>query len=266
MTDITAIKRANQARWDGATLTRASEFTKVAQRLINQTVIMDGVNRTAKSIYQEIEQATGVPWFIIAVIHEREASQMFTAQLGQGDPLAHVSTHVPKGRGPFVGPKAFVRGAIDALVNCQPYAARWKDWTPGGALTLLEEYNGLGYEGHHEASPYVWAGTSAQQPGKYTGDGHFDPSAWDKQLGCAGLLKAMMALDLSIKFGAPVALGESPAAPTPAPAPKVPTSPKPTTATPKAPAPPAPKPVPAKTSWLGSLFGALAAIFKRKPD
>lgn len=261
MTDIAALKRANAARWERAVLTRTPEFSRVAKRLINQTVIIDGVNRTAKSIYQEIEAATGVPWFVIAVIHEREASQMFTAQLGQGDPLGLVSKHVPKGRGPFTGQRAFVRGAIDALVDCGPYAARWKDWTPGGALTLLEEYNGLGYAGKGLPSPYVWAGTNQYTKGKYVADGVWDPNAVDKQLGCAGVLKAMMAMDSSIQFGAPIAQPDSQVRPTAALAPKAPSTPKATQATPK----PTAAPV-KKQSFLGALFSALASIFKRKPD
>src|SRR5205814_2903433 len=110
------------------------------------------INPSAKERYQQIEATTGVPWFVIAVIHEREASQNFTKQLAQGDPLSKVSTHVPKGRGPFLnhsddppGHDAFYRGALDALIDCPPHASKWKDWSPGGALTLLEEYNGLGY-------------------------------------------------------------------------------------------------------------------------
>lgn len=181
----------NAARWGACKIlpVRGAEANKVARRLC-ATI--------AKDIYLDIAQRTGVPWFVIAVIHEREAGGDFSRSLAQGDPWNAVSWHVPKGRGPFAN---FAAAAIDALTECPPHAALWKDWTAGGALTLLEEYNGLGYEEYHaEASPYIWGGTDQQQRGKYIGDHLFDASRWDSQLGCAALLKAMMALDPSVKF------------------------------------------------------------------
>jgi murein L,D-transpeptidase YcbB/YkuD len=117
----------------------------------------------------------------------------------------------------------------DALVRCAPYAARWKDWSPGGTLTIFEEYNGTGYEQFHkEASPYNWGATDQEEWGKYTADGHWNAHVWDTQLGCAAMLKRMMELDPSIMFD-----GEAgkPAAPAPA------TNPQPTApAQPPAPA------------------------------
>lgn len=202
MTNIVALKAANAKRWAVAKITpsRLTEVKIVAHKL----TLPD-----AKSRYQAIEAATGVPWFVVAVIHEREAGGRWDRQLGQGDPLGpHASTHVPRGRGPFLthpgdvpGNDAFHRGAIDALTNCAPYAARWKDWTAGGALTLLETYNGTGYEDyHHECSPYDWGATDQEEEGKYTGDGKYSANVWDTQVGCAAMLKGMMALDPSIKF------------------------------------------------------------------
>jgi hypothetical protein len=107
---------------------------------------------------------------------------------------------VPKGRGPF---KSWEDAAVDALTNCAPFAARWRDWSIGGILTLLEQYNGLGYAARGVASPYVWAGTDQYVSGKYVRDGVYDPNVVDRQLGCADLLLAMMKLDSSIQFGAP---------------------------------------------------------------
>jgi len=140
---------------------------------------------------------TGVPWPVIAVIHERECSQDWTASLAQGDPWNRISVHVPAGRGPF---RSWEEAAIDALDKCAPYAARNKDWSIGGLLTTLEEYNGLGYAARGVPSPYVWAGTDQYRSGKYIRDGVYDPDAVDSQPGCAGLLMAMMALDPTITF------------------------------------------------------------------
>lgn len=201
MTNLIALKAANAALWKVAKIvpSRQAEVNHVAARLCAEE---------AKSRYQAIEAATGVPWFVIAVIHEREASQNFNCQLGQGDPLNEVSRHVPRGMGPYLnhpndtpGHDAFYRCAVDVLNNSAPFAARWKDWTAGGALTLLVMYNGTGYfDYHHEASPYDWGATDQEQRGKYAGDGQYSATAWDTQLGCAAMLKGMMEIDPSIKF------------------------------------------------------------------
>jgi lysozyme family protein len=175
---------ANAARWARAKLTRSSEFNPVAKRLI-----------AAKARYQAVEAKTGVPWYVIAVIHERESSQSWAGSLAQGDPWNKVSTHVPAGRGPF---KSWEDAAVDALVNCAPYASRNKDWSIGALLTLLEGYNGLGYFNKGIPSPYVWSGTDQYVKGKYVRDGVFDANTVDKQLGCAGLLLVMASLDPSI--------------------------------------------------------------------
>jgi lysozyme family protein len=215
------LRAANEKRWAVAKLTRP--FNSAAERLL-----------AAKSRYQAVEAKTGVPWFVIAVIHERESSQLWSASLAQGDPWNKVSTHVPKGRGPF---KSWEEAAIDALVNCAPYAARNKDWSVGGALLMLEQYNGLGYATKGVPSPYLWAGTDQYVAGKYVRDGVYDTTAVDKQLGCAGMIKALMALDPSIKFG-PVS-----AKPPPDPAPAPQTNPQP-------------------SAWA-AFFMALLSLFKR---
>lgn len=188
MTDINALKTHNAQRWANAKVWPALQSTlaQVAHRLVS-----------AKERYQTVEAKTDVPWFIIAVIHERESSQSWLASLAQGDPWNRPSIHVPRGRGPFTSWEA---AAVDALVNCAPYAARNKDWTSGGALTELEEYNGLGYAAHGVPSPYIWASTDQYLRGKYISDGHFDPNAVDHQLGCAALLKSMALLDTTIQF------------------------------------------------------------------
>jgi lysozyme family protein len=187
MTDLNALKAANAERWVNAQPTR--NFSAVARRLVGPS---------AKVRYQAVSASTGVPWAAIAVIHERECSQDWVESLAQGDPWDRVSVHVPAGRGPF---GSWEEAAVDALVHCAPYAARNKDWSIGGTLTKLEEYNGLGYAARGRPSPYIWSGTDQYRSGKYVRDGVYDPNAVDSQLGCAGLLLTMMALDPSIHFG-----------------------------------------------------------------
>lgn len=179
---------ANNVRWAGVSVNASKKalFAKVAARLVKPT---------AKAVYLSLEKQTGVPWWVIAVIHERESSQNWSRSLAQGDPWNRVSVHVPRGRGPFA---SFEEAGVDALVRCAPYAARWKDWSMGGALTLLEMYNGLGYARMGKPSPYIWAGTNQYQRGKYVRDGVYDASVVDTQLGCAGLLIAMREIDSSV--------------------------------------------------------------------
>src|SRR6186713_958744 len=186
MTDLNALTAANAQRWARAKLTR--NFTSVARRLIAPN---------AKARYQPVSAKTGVPWAVIAVIHERECSQDWAGSLAQGDPWNRISVHVPAGRGPF---RSWEDAAIDALVNCNPLAARNKDWSIGGTLTMLEQYNGLGYASRGRPSPYIWSGTDQYSSGKYVRDGVYDPNVVDTQPGCAGLLMAMMVLDPSITF------------------------------------------------------------------
>lgn len=181
----------NQKRWEQCHIDAAKgpTFKAVADRLTAPE---------AKARYQEVEKRTGVPWWFVAVVHEREASQKWNTQLGQGDPLDKKSTHVPKGRGPF---QTWEEGAVDALVNCAPYAAKNKDWSAGAALTMLEKYNGLGYANKGLPSPYVWAGTDQYVSGKYVSDGIYDPNKVDTQLGCAGLLKFMGVFGKGVSSG-----------------------------------------------------------------
>jgi len=176
MTDLNVLAAANAARWQNARLTRDSGA--VARRLVSPS---------AKARYQSVYAKTGVHWAVIAVIHERECSQDWERSLAQGDPWNRTSVHVPAGRGPFVSWEA---AAVDALLNCAPYAARNRDWSIGQALTKLEEYNGLGYAARGLPSPYLWSGTDQYKSGKYVRDGVYDPEAVDGQFGCAGLLKA----------------------------------------------------------------------------
>ena len=193
MTDLVALKALNEQRWSNAKLTpaRAAEFKTPAQKAVKN-----------KARYQSIETRAGVSWLFIAVSHYRESSQNFSRSLAQGDPWDEVSTHVPAGRGPFAD---FEDAAVDALVNCAPHAARNHDWSIGGMLTLLERYNGLSYANASRPSPYIWSGTNQYKIGKVLVDHGPIEEVVDKQLGCAGLIIAMMGLDSSITFTSPPA-------------------------------------------------------------
>jgi len=239
MSSLEALTAANARRWAVARMldSRGAAFRATARRLV-----------AARGKYQAVAATTGVPWFAIAVIHEREASQRWDASLAQGDPWDRVSVHVPKGRGPF---PSWDAAAIDALTACAPHAARWRDWSPGGLLTLLEQYNGLGYAGVGVPSPYVWAGTDQYRCGKYVADGRFDPLAVDQQLGCAGLLLAMAEIDAGVAAALRQPNPSAPAAPSSQASPRTPARPPPT------------MPAPHPPAWVAAVLSLVARLFGR---
>ena len=150
MTDLTALRSANARRWANARLTR--NLTPAAKALA-----------AAKARYRTVEASTGVPWFVIAAIHERECSQDWSGpgagrSMGQGFGSCSGRTRAVQ----IVG-----RCGDRCADHCAPYAARNEDWTIGGPLTTLEQYNGLGYAARGVPCPYVWAGTDQYRSGKY---------------------------------------------------------------------------------------------------
>ena len=135
--------------------------------------------------YESIQ--VGVPWYLIGVIHEREASGRFDRHLANGDPLTSRTVNAPAGR-PVIGSPPFTweDAARDALIHNG--IARRLNGTLEAMLDALERYNGLGYRNRNVLSPYIWGATTRQQPGKYIKDGIFDPTVMDTQIGCAAIL------------------------------------------------------------------------------
>jgi len=133
----------------------------------------------------------GMPWWVVGVLHSMECNLNFKQHLHNGDPLTGRTVQVPKGR-PVAGkpPFAWEESAIDALV-CDRLD-QVKDWSPGNALVMLENYNGTGYRRKGVPSPYLWSFTDQYRCGKYTADGRYDALAVSKQCGCAALLKVLI--------------------------------------------------------------------------
>lgn len=194
-------------QWDTMKINppRVKEFEKLAKKFIAN-----------KARYELIEKATGVPWHMIALLHERESGGNFNTYLGNGDPLFDKSgnpiksTHVPKARGPFTTKKksvngateeAFFYGAIDAL-KYEGFAGTHPTdyWRLEKELYFSELYNGTGYNDKGLPSAYIWGGTNIQQRGKYIADSKWDGTVMDTQPGVAPLLKTLMTLDPTIKF------------------------------------------------------------------
>jgi lysozyme family protein len=211
--DLNKLKQLNAKRWDSCHIydDKGPKFNKVAQVLTANQGRYQGVATVLA------KQGYNVPWYFIAVAHYREAGfdksgqPIWSSYLGNGQPWNKKTTITPKGRGPFT---SWEEGAIDALMNAAPYAAKNRDWSIGGTLTMLEEYNGLGYAGMDKPSPYIWAGTDQYAQGKYIADGKYNASVVDQQLGCAGILKFMGVFKTAPTGSATVVVGAGAAAAT----------------------------------------------------
>ncbi len=180
-----------------------AEYADLWQRMEVRPDQVPAVNKIAnrligfRSLYQDVSQATGVPWFVIAAIHNRESDANFGTYLGNGEPLSRVTRLVPKGRGPFPSWEA---GAIDALGVDQ--LDQVMDWSPERACYEIEKFNGFGYRNKNVKSPYLWSFSNIYQSGKYVADGIFNPSAVDRQCGTMPIIKQIMALDPTVRFQA----------------------------------------------------------------
>lgn len=178
-----------------------SDYADLWQRMEVRSDKVQAVNAIAnrlmgsKSVYQKVSQTTGVPWFVIAALHNRESDADFDAYLGNGEPLNRVTRLVPKGRGPFPSWEA---GAIDALDLDR--LNQVTDWSPERACYEIEKFNGFGYRAKHVNSPYLWSFSNNYQSGKYVADGVFNPSVVDQQCGAMPIIKQIVALDPAANF------------------------------------------------------------------
>lgn len=178
-------------------ITRKPEVDAVVRRLLKLDALAQ---------YAAVEKALRIPIVVQATICERESSSNFSRSPAQGDPWDRVSTHVPRGRGPF---RSWYDAAIDAFHAVDHLDANSAPWSLPYAMWKWEGYNGFGYRAHGIRSPYVVGGTNLQQRGKYVADGVWDASAMDTQLGCLALALRMIELRPELMFG-PAVAGQAP--------------------------------------------------------
>ncbi len=145
----------------------------------------------ARSRYERVGSATGVPWFFIAVTHGLEASFNFRAHLHNGDfPLTARTRQVPAGRpSVWLPPSDWESSARDAL-RLLGYTGQ-KDWSLERTLYRLEAYNGLGYRRIGVPTPYLWSFSNQYERGKFVADGKFNHNARSQQCGAAVMLKLL---------------------------------------------------------------------------
>lgn len=176
----------------GSDAERLAEMYKRCKVTRNSTVdwCMNQVNKN-RDIYDNIENKTGVPWYVVACIDNLEASFIHTRALHNGDKIIGTGKktyRVPKNRGPFA---TWEESAIDALgMKKGLYPAVW---SIGASLDFLEHYNGLGYRKYHQDvnSPYLWSMSNMYSKGKYVSDGKWSSSAVSKQVGAVVIMKLL---------------------------------------------------------------------------
>ena len=163
---------------------RAAEVDKIVDRIVAH-----------KDRYRKAGKPHGVPWHVVAVIHQLEGSGNFKTHLHNGDPLTARTVHVPKGR-PKNGRPPFTWEASAADALAFDGLGRWKNWTLPGTLFALERFNGFGYRPKRIHSPYLWSFSNQYSKGKFVGDNLFSPTAVSQQCGAAVLLKRMVSRGL----------------------------------------------------------------------
>jgi lysozyme family protein len=139
-------------------------------------------------IYEAIQDASGLPWHLVGIVHYLESNCNFKTHLHNGDSLLNRTFRVPKGR-PVNGEPPFTweYSALDALKGRVLKGPRL-----GDLLEFLERYNGMGYRKKGINTPYLWSGTTAYYSGKYIRDGIFDHTAISKQVGGAAIYKNLI--------------------------------------------------------------------------
>jgi lysozyme family protein len=142
--------------------------------------------------YKAVDAKTGVPWYVIAGLHNMESSGSFRHHLHEGSPLSRRTRWVPKGR-PKTGSPPFTweYSAYDALRYDNMGSKRWAYLFD--TLWAVECYNGTGYWRYHRSTPtqYLYAKTSIERAGKYVSDGKWSSTARSKQIGVAAIWKRM---------------------------------------------------------------------------
>lgn len=186
-TSLNALRAEYVAMFDAATIR--------PERLASVDRVVD-VLYGNRARYETVAQATGVPWYVVAVIHSMEgggSSGRFTGHLHNGDSLTARTTHVPANR-PVAPPANGVaygweESALDAM---RSRFTGWHDWSLAGTLWQLEKYNGWRTRTLHGIpTPYLWSFTTAYTRGKYVSDGVWNPTTVSQQGGAAALLKRM---------------------------------------------------------------------------
>ena len=157
MHTIESLRADYRQLWDKAAVTKTAEAMRQA-RLIN----------THRATYEDIGNAVGAPWWVIAVLHLREAGESdvghWLCVLHNGEKIIGTGRKTciePQNRGPFTSFKA---AAVDAFAfEGLSDRREWSECPIEFLAYVSEKFNGFGYRDEHNMiSPYLWGGTSVQ--------------------------------------------------------------------------------------------------------
>ena len=179
------------------TITRPKEELAAAEQLL----LADNISR-----YRAVGDKLGIPPALIAALDMRESSANPRSALGQGDPWNKVSTHEPKGFGPFPSWEA----AAEFYLKREDFDQTSAAWDMPYCCWKGEAWNGFGPRDHGIHTGYLWAGTNHYIRGKYIADGKWNPQTVDIQLGIIPLMLTMGSLDPSLMIkGMPVKVADT---------------------------------------------------------
>jgi lysozyme family protein len=206
--------------WKGELVQLTKEMRDDYEQKFASCLVNGGRNKDVEPIitrilknrdrYERVAARTGVPFYVIGVIHNMECGGRFDCHLHNGDPLTAKTRNVPADRPPFPLPKSgaydWEESAVDAL-SIDGFTA-WRDWTIAGTLFKIEAFNGYGYRKHGVPSAYLWAASQfdinhngliedfeakvSYHGGKYVADGKWDAKAMSTQIGAAVVLRRMV--------------------------------------------------------------------------
>lgn len=180
-----------------------TDYEKMFQEAqLDQTKLIEIENvafdiRLNQTRYQTVASQVQMPWYVIAAIHNLEASLDFHCHLHNGDPLSNRTIHIPKGRPismPYSGemPYTWEQSAIDALADSGLWIpSKASNWTIAQCLEFMERYNGFGYMERNINTPYLWSYTNMYQKGLFVSDGIFNPDTTSQEIGAVALFKVM---------------------------------------------------------------------------
>lgn len=173
----------------------------------------DAVVRAADKVirnfdrYGDASVETLVPSPFVGTLDLRESDCDPRAALGQGDPWNQVSTHVPRGNGPW---RSWKDAAV-FYINHDHLNDITVPWSMAYACWKGEIWNGFGPRNHGIFTGYLWAGTNHYTRGKYVADSVWDPGHVDEQLGIIPVILRIAELFPSVAIGQPIVpSGEAP--------------------------------------------------------
>lgn len=177
-----------------ATIWTVSKITPSRLTEVDRRVNIIVANRKK---YEQLEQLTGVPWFVTGCIHSLEADFNFNTILANGDPLGEPTKHIPRG---LVAHTWVDGGVISYTHQGWMHLPGWD--LLANVLDRLEAYNGMGYRlVHNVPSAYLYSFTNVYKCGKYTSDGAWSPTAVSQQCGAVAILLRMVQRNILTQNG-----------------------------------------------------------------